>query len=166
MKLSGDGARFTRSSNIVLLSFVFPELQENVLSGIGKYFPLNNNNNSNKTNLHTYTIQIHMVGNHTFAGLKSEESYEALSLGLEEVLQDLNSLISDPYVQINGKPCQLEFFLGGDYKVNFCVNKQSDKFKHSFYMYVYSVSPTGNGAKQTNIYLCMCLVHSAERSKV
>ncbi|XP_064405713.1 uncharacterized protein LOC135350804 isoform X1 [Halichondria panicea] len=41
VKLSGDGARFTRSSNIILLSFAFPEIQDNVLSGMGK---LNNKN--------------------------------------------------------------------------------------------------------------------------
>ena len=50
VKFSGDGARFSRSSNIILFSFSLPELQNNALSGAGtcelntlsteNYFPI------------------------------------------------------------------------------------------------------------------------------
>lgn len=36
VKISGDGARFTKSSTVILLSFSFPGLQNNILSGTGK----------------------------------------------------------------------------------------------------------------------------------
>ena len=36
VKFSGDGARFSKSSNIFLLSFSLPGLQANVLSGAGE----------------------------------------------------------------------------------------------------------------------------------
>lgn len=36
VKLSGDGARFSRTSNFILLSFSFPSLRSDVLSGRGK----------------------------------------------------------------------------------------------------------------------------------
>ena len=37
VKFSGDGARFSRSSNMILLSFSLPELRDEVLSGAGNY---------------------------------------------------------------------------------------------------------------------------------
>jgi hypothetical protein len=36
IKLSGDGAKFSRSSNYILLSFSFPSCNTDVLSGSGK----------------------------------------------------------------------------------------------------------------------------------
>ena len=36
VKLSGDGARFSRTSNFILLSFSFPFLRSDVLYGRGK----------------------------------------------------------------------------------------------------------------------------------
>ena len=36
VKLSGDGARFSRTSNFILLSFSFPSLKSDVLSGRGE----------------------------------------------------------------------------------------------------------------------------------
>ena len=38
VKISGDGAKFTRSFNIILFSFSFPGLQDNVLSGMGMFY--------------------------------------------------------------------------------------------------------------------------------
>ena len=35
VKISGDGARFSKSSNLILMSFSLPEIQENTLSGSG-----------------------------------------------------------------------------------------------------------------------------------
>lgn len=35
VKISGDGARFSKSSNLILMSFALPQLQENILSGAG-----------------------------------------------------------------------------------------------------------------------------------
>lgn len=36
VKLSGNGARFSRTSNFILLSFSFPSLKSDVLSGRGE----------------------------------------------------------------------------------------------------------------------------------
>ena len=57
------------------------------------------------------------TGNHTFAGLKAEESYETISSGLREVLDELNSLISESAILIRETKYKLQFFLGSDYKV-------------------------------------------------
>ena len=35
VKISGDGARFSKSSNLILMPFSLPELQGNILSGAG-----------------------------------------------------------------------------------------------------------------------------------
>jgi hypothetical protein len=38
VKISGDGAKMTRLSNFMLLSFSFLQTEENVLSSKGKYY--------------------------------------------------------------------------------------------------------------------------------
>jgi len=57
------------------------------------------------------------VGNHTFAAVRSTESYSSLQ-SLAVVLEDMNNLIANPYINIEGR-WRLHILLGGDYKV--CV---------------------------------------------
>ena len=57
------------------------------------------------------------VGNHTFAAMRSTESYSSLQ-SLAVVLEDMNNLIANPYINIEGR-WRLHIVLGGDYKV--CV---------------------------------------------
>ncbi len=111
VKLSGDGARLSRSSTLVLLSFSLPGLQTNMLAASGKVH--NNNNDSNKVLIHKYTLP----GNHTFAAIRAEESYENLSTGFGEVTDDLNALLENPTITIDAVQYPLEIFLGSDYKV-------------------------------------------------
>lgn len=63
------------------------------------------------------TFKFSIIGNHTFAGLKADESYENLSGGFGDVMAQLNSLIDNPVIEVNETKYTLEFFLGGDYKV-------------------------------------------------
>ena len=60
-------------------------------------------------------MKIHVpfgAGNHTFA----TESYSRLQ-SLAVVLEDMNSLIADPYINVEGRR-RLRIVLGGDYKVH------------------------------------------------
>jgi len=57
------------------------------------------------------------VGNHTFAAVRTTESYSSLQ-SLAVVLANMNNLIANPYINIEGR-WQLHILLGGDYKV--CV---------------------------------------------
>ena len=61
-----------------------------------------------------------IAGNHTFAAVKGDESYELLSTALKPVFDEMNILIKRKTIQVCGKDVPLEFYLGGDYKV--CLN--------------------------------------------
>ena len=54
---------------------------------------------------------------HTFAALQGTESYDNLKSGFEPVLKEINTLIADGSVELNGANIQLDIYLGGDYKV-------------------------------------------------
>lgn len=70
-----------------------------------------------------YICTLH-VDVHTFAALEGHEGYEVLKGGFQPSLQEVNSLISDGFIECNGEKIQLEVYLGGDYKVNIHVHIQ------------------------------------------
>ena len=64
-------------------------------------------------------MKIHVpfcAGNHTFAAIRGTESYSRLQ-SLTVVLEDMNSLIADSYINVEGRR-RLRIVLGGDYKVH------------------------------------------------
>lgn len=58
------------------------------------------------------------TGNHTIAVVKGKEDHETLRESLANFIQDVNNLVKDGEINVDGQAVQLEFFLGGDYKVN------------------------------------------------
>jgi len=58
------------------------------------------------------------AGNHTIAVVKGKEDHNTLRESLANVIQDVNKLVEDGEINVDGQTVQLEFFLGGDYKVN------------------------------------------------
>ena len=64
-----------------------------------------------------YTLQKSTIGNHTFAVIRGVEEYEMLAKGLQDVLNEVNYLINNPYLLVCDKLVELTFFLGSDYKV-------------------------------------------------
>ena len=61
-------------------------------------------------------MKIHVcAGNHTFAVIRGTESYSRLQ-SLAVVLEDMNSLNADPYINAEGRQ-RLRIVLGKDYKV-------------------------------------------------
>ena len=91
MKLSGDGAPFSHSSSYILLSFSLTSLQKSLSSS-----------------------EVHTV-----AVLKGVENYETLQEGLAPVLAEMKEVMEAGFVEggADGTPVELEFYLGGDYKV-------------------------------------------------
>ena len=63
------------------------------------------------------TIFTYSVGNHTIAVVKTHEEYDSLRLSLRNVIDQVNSLIAKGSVNVHGTDVDLDFFLGGDYKV-------------------------------------------------
>ncbi|CAB3985615.1 Hypothetical predicted protein [Paramuricea clavata] len=89
IKLSGDGARMTRNSSFILLSFSLFQSQDDVMSA---------------------------SENHTFAIVKGSESYKTLKDSFGLIFQQINNLIQVRAITINNSKLNLEFFLEGDYK--------------------------------------------------
>ena len=89
VKISGDGARMTRNSSFILMSFALLHSDDEVMAA---------------------------KGNHTIAVVKGKEDYATLKQAFGDVFKDINSLISKNKIEVGGKSINLEFFLGGDYK--------------------------------------------------
>lgn len=58
-----------------------------------------------------------LSGNHTIAVIKGKESYELLKTSCAKIFQDVNSIVRDGSVNVDGKNVPIEMHLGGDYKV-------------------------------------------------
>jgi len=89
IKINGDGARMTRNSNFILLSFSILQTEESVMSA---------------------------KGNRTIAIVNGSESYQTLQEAFGEIFEDINNMISSGKLTVNDKEINTEFFLGGDYK--------------------------------------------------
>ncbi len=55
---------------------------------------------------------------HTVAVLQGAEDYNHMSEGFAPILDEINDVIENNNVVLNGQNFKLEFFLGGDYKVH------------------------------------------------
>ena len=51
--------------------------------------------------------------------MKGKEDYEVLKESLKNVIHDVNSLVNDGEIRVDGKTIKLNIYLGGDYKVNY-----------------------------------------------
>ena len=108
IKFSGDGAKFSRGSSYILFSFSFPSLCSNVLAG---------------------------TGNHTFAAVKCSEKYESLSEALAPVLAEMNDLISERKIEVDGKTVTLNVLSGGDMKYVNCARNDCSSLKICLYVF-------------------------------
>lgn len=89
IKLNGDGARMTRNSNFIILSFAILQSGQDVMSA---------------------------KGNRTIAIVDSPENYEVLKNAFGSVFKEVNELIKKGSIEVDGEKINTEFFLGGDYK--------------------------------------------------
>ena len=89
IKICGDGARFSRSSTFLLLSYALIENDKELLTS---------------------------AGHRTFAALKAPEQYHELKVALKDVWAAINGLMETEYVTIDGKKVGLEIYFSGDYK--------------------------------------------------
>ena len=88
VKISGDGARMTRNSSFILLSFFLLQAGDGVMSS---------------------------SGNHTIAIVKGSESYNTLKEAFGAVFSEINDTIKQGLIVVNDSQYNVEFFLGGDY---------------------------------------------------
>ena len=89
IKINGDGARMTRNSNFILLSFSILQTGESVM---------------------------YAKENRTIAIVNGSEGYQTLQEAFREIFEDINKMIASGKLTVNNKEVNTEFFLGGDYK--------------------------------------------------
>lgn len=105
VKISGDGAPFSRLSSFILLSYSLPSLEESLSSKCGlqlHYIIILHNNN---------------LGNYTIAIIKGKESYDVMEEGFAPVLEEINSIVRKGYVMIGEKRVQVAMYFGGVIKL-------------------------------------------------
>ncbi|CAB4024927.1 Hypothetical predicted protein, partial [Paramuricea clavata] len=87
VKVSGDGAQMSRSTNFMMMSFALLQGNEKVMSS---------------------------KSNRTVAIINGPEDYETLKGSLPLLFKEINELIRTGSILINNEHVKLEFFLGGD----------------------------------------------------
>jgi len=88
VKISGDGAKMSRTTTFMILSF---SLLQSGDFGSSK-------------------------GNHTIAIVNGPESYDTLDVSFREIIKDINNHVKSKPIEIEKNKVPLEFFLGGDLK--------------------------------------------------
>lgn len=89
IKISGDGAQMSRSTNFMMFSFALLQLDEGVMSS---------------------------KSNRTVAIVNGPEKYETMKISLSNFFCEVNELIRQKTILIDGENIELDFFLGGDMK--------------------------------------------------
>ena len=96
---------------MVFLTFLFPGLAENVPSAAGRHIHCNPSSR--------YTYIFTLLGNHTFASVRGPEEYDYLKACFAPVWKELQDLIVDPCVYVEGRKYSFNIVFGCDYKVCF-----------------------------------------------
>ncbi|XP_022794722.1 uncharacterized protein LOC111333422 [Stylophora pistillata] len=89
ININGDGARMTRNSSFVLLSFSILQTGHQVMTA---------------------------KGNRTLAILNGKEDYTSLKESFGNIFSEINCIITEAKVTVGHTEIKTEFFLGGDYK--------------------------------------------------
>ena len=89
IKISCDGAKMSRSTNFVILSFSLLQSGTQVMSS---------------------------KGNRTIAIVNGPEKYETLKSSLGSIINEINNVIDHGKITVAGRDLNVEMFLGGDYK--------------------------------------------------
>ena len=89
IKINGDGARMTRNSNFILLSFSILQTGESVMSA---------------------------KGNRTIGIVNGTEGYQTIKVSFASLIKEINSLIESAKLTVDAQDLNTEFYLGGDYK--------------------------------------------------
>ena len=64
-----------------------------------------------------FTVCLFNRESHHIAVIKNNEAYEPLKASLSNITRDVNSMIKEGGLYLDGKKIALEFYLGGVYKV-------------------------------------------------
>lgn len=57
-----------------------------------------------------------LTGTHAVAVAKAKEDYDTLRVSFANVVADVNSIIEEKHITVDGKKIKVDVYLGGDYK--------------------------------------------------
>ena len=109
VKISMDGAQYSRSSSFCLLSFSIFN-REYTLSPASKFLA-KNCENPYYMNEYMYTDM------HTVAVMQAEETYGNLAMSFQSVFGEINNMVKNPVLTIYEQSYNVIFYLCCDYKV-------------------------------------------------
>lgn len=89
VKISGDGAKMSRNTNFMILSFCLLQTGEKVMSS---------------------------KGNRTIAIVNGPEKYDTMVNSFRSAINEINTTLEAGSIEVDGKEVKIEMFLGGDYK--------------------------------------------------
>lgn len=106
-------------------------------------------------------IIILITGNHTVAAVKLDENYEEMAAALISTFSEIESLISNKKITVDGHDYPVEVFLVGDYKV-ICQFLYDMYSKLTSFLNPYSVFIDDVGAQCCKQQLCVRMVHGSQ----
>jgi hypothetical protein len=89
IKLSGNGARMTRNTSFIILSFALLQGLDDVMSA---------------------------KGNHSVGVVKARQTYDTLKESFKDIFKEINDLNDKKTITVKGRELKVELCLGGDYK--------------------------------------------------
>ncbi|CAB3995784.1 Hypothetical predicted protein [Paramuricea clavata] len=72
-----------------------------------------------------------IAGNHTVGIVSGSEDYEVLRISCKEILAEINDLVEHGEIEVDGHRIPLEFYLSGDYKIQWDTSKAEDYYHNS-----------------------------------
>ena len=109
-------------------------------------------------------IIILITGNHTVAAVKLDENYEEMAAALISTFSEIESLISNKKITVDGHDYPVEVFLGGDYKViyQFLYDMYS-KLTSFLNPIQFLLMMLGLNAANSNYACVWCTIHKDDR---
>ena len=90
VKISMNGARMFRITNVLIASFCLLQKDEKAMSP---------------------------KGNRTIAVVNGPEDYDTIHDSFDKLLNEINELVATKFVEVDGVKCPIDIFFGGDYKI-------------------------------------------------
>ena len=69
-------------------------------------------------NKYIFNLELSFSGNHTVAVVNGSESRQTLEESFKDVFSEVNKIINDGFIEIDGRKVGVDIYMGGDYKVS------------------------------------------------
>ena len=95
--------------------------------------------------------------------MKLDENYEEMASALNSTFSEIESLISNKKIMVDGQDHPVEVFLGGDYKVNSKCAYNMYSAMTSLILMQFLLMMLGLNAANSNYACVWCTIHKDDR---